>query len=236
MAASTLYLTGENRLEAGADWSRSYTLKDENLVVIDLTPYDPAAGGNGGRCHLRETATDSLLAAGTVTFDNSVAGEFTLSFDGNDITNTWHAEGGGTLEFETGAGTVLRGADIEWEQTQSSRTRSTHMSGKTLLAPPITQHHAFNDEGCCTGGETSGVGFAIRWQDGPWKRGEEEPNGAFVENILEAAAGRLRAYEKTRFCHPANAFALFHIGRALAALQDRHADRAARGVLGSHEL
>ena len=95
----------------------------------------------------------------------------------------------------------------------------------------------WNDEGVNpAGGTTYGVGFAIGWQNGPLGRGEErkEPNGAFVEDIIDAAAGRIRYYQASRFACESNAKALEHLEAALEALNSRTAEREQRGVEGTH--
>lgn len=101
----------------------------------------------------------------------------------------------------------------------------------------ILETHRTDENGNPTGGMTSGTGFEIRWQDGPLGRGAErkEPNGAFVEGILQAAAGRLEFYQSSKFNCDTNARALKAIGEALSALEERTKDREAREVEGVHE-
>lgn len=86
------------------------------------------------------------------------------------------------------------------------------------------------------GGSTFGNGFAISWQNGPLGRGDErkEPNGAFVEDVIEAAADRIRYYQSSRFACDYNAKALEHLEAALESLNDRTANREARSVEGTH--
>jgi hypothetical protein len=87
------------------------------------------------------------------------------------------------------------------------------------------------------GGTTFGGGFAIGWQNGPLGRGSErrEPNGAFVEDVIWAAADRLRYYQAGHFACDRNARALEHLEAALAELEARTADREVRGVEGTHQ-
>lgn len=96
--------------------------------------------------------------------------------------------------------------------------------------------HWDDPQGNPAGGTTFGVGFAIGWQHGPLGRGSErqEPNGAFVEDIIDAAADRLRYYQAGKFACEANATALVHLSHALAALNNRTKDREARAVEGTH--
>ena len=100
------------------------------------------------------------------------------------------------------------------------------------------------------GGITFGTGFAIGWQHGPLGRHapdcdlihaqcspgctRREPNGAFIEDVIAAAADRLRYYQASRFACDRNARALVHLEAALAELNSRTADREARKVEGTH--
>ncbi len=86
------------------------------------------------------------------------------------------------------------------------------------------------------GGSTFGNGFAISWQNGPLGRGKtrKKPNGAFVEDVIEAALDRLRYYQKGRFACHHNEFAIYHLEWALTELMTRTAERKIRGVEGTH--
>ena len=88
-----------------------------------------------------------------------------------------------------------------------------------------------------SGGETAGIGIAIKWQNGPLGRGEtrKEPNGAFVENVIQAAIGRLQFYQAAmggKFACRANDHAITKLEEALMWLEKRTADREAREVEG----
>ncbi len=101
------------------------------------------------------------------------------------------------------------------------------------------QSHQFVDEdGNPAGGNTFGNGFAIAWQHGPLGRGEErqEPNGAFVEDVIQAAIDRLDFYQSSKFKCDANQFAIDHLRSALAILDGRTADRETREVEGTHAV
>lgn len=105
---------------------------------------------------------------------------------------------------------------------------------------PIEGIHRLDGNGNPAGGTTVGLGIHIGWQNGPLGRGEDRraPNGAFVEGVIEAAADRIRFYQRTsdgRFACPENAEALQHLEQALAVLDARTAAREARGVEGTHE-
>ncbi len=109
---------------------------------------------------------------------------------------------------------------------------------KSMSDPRIQiQEHWTDENGRPAGGVTSGQGFTISWQNGPLGRGDErkEPNGAFVEDILVAAARRIEFYQATEFACEENKEALEHIGHALFALRSRTANREKRDVEGTYE-
>jgi hypothetical protein len=100
--------------------------------------------------------------------------------------------------------------------------------------------HEVDDNGYPAGGVTKGRGFEIHWQDGPLMVDGErrEPNGAFVEDIVEAAIGRIEFYQETaggRFRCRENALAITHLQEAGHWLDHRTRDREARRVEGTHE-
>ncbi len=101
---------------------------------------------------------------------------------------------------------------------------------------PITQTHFRDETDAPEGGITQGRGFVISWQRGPLGRGADriEPNGAFVEDVIRAAVGRLDEYQASRFNSSYNADALNHLHKALTALNARTADREKRAVEGTH--
>lgn len=116
----------------------------------------------------------------------------------------------------------------------------------------ITEDHYVDEEGNPAGGETNGTGIRIDWQDGPIRRIEEvadpdsvggtrfrltdEPNGAFVEGVIQAALGRLTYYQSTPFSCRENALAITKLEEALHWLEHRTDDRRDRGVEGTHEV
>lgn len=105
------------------------------------------------------------------------------------------------------------------------------------MRSPITSNHFSDPEGNPAGGITFGNGFTIGWQHGPLGRGEQRrnPNGAFVEDIIAAAADRLKFYQSGNFPGEHNAKALAHLTDALAVLNERTADRERRSVEGANE-
>lgn len=86
------------------------------------------------------------------------------------------------------------------------------------------------------GGSVLGKGLSIEWQNGPLGCGEErqEPNGAFVETVLEAALQRLEYYNASKFRYRENSLAITHIEEALHWLKARTESRQERGVKGTH--
>lgn len=102
----------------------------------------------------------------------------------------------------------------------------------------ISEHHRNDDEGRPAGGETVGTGFHIEWQNGPLAVDGERraPNGAFVEDIIEAAIGRIEFYQGSRFHCVENAVALGHLKAAAEVLAERTRGREARGVEGTHQI
>lgn len=102
----------------------------------------------------------------------------------------------------------------------------------------MQSNHFSDKDGMPTGGTTFGRGFAIGWQAGPLGRGEDrqEPNGAFVEDIIKAAHDRLDYYQRSRFNSLYNAAAMHYLGLALDVLNERTDDREKRDVEGTHGL
>ena len=86
------------------------------------------------------------------------------------------------------------------------------------------------------GGKVIGVGVSIDWQIGPLVRDEDrtEPNGAFVEDVIEAARQRIAYYQEGKFACEENAVALEKLAQALEALDSRTKDREKREVEGTH--
>ena len=101
----------------------------------------------------------------------------------------------------------------------------------------IFQEHWNDADGKPAGGVTSGRGLAISWQNGPLGRGEErrEPNGAFVEDVIQAVIGRIIFYQKSEFYCMKNAQALTALQKAAEYLDNRTSEREQREVEGAHE-
>lgn len=93
-----------------------------------------------------------------------------------------------------------------------------------------------DDEGRPNGGTVFGVGLSIQWQRGPLGRGEDrmEPNGAFVETVIEAARQRIEFYQSTQFKCRENALAITKLEEALHWLRSRTQRRETAGTEGTH--
>lgn len=105
-----------------------------------------------------------------------------------------------------------------------------------MSAQGITEEHWTDEHDRPAGGHTVGNGIDIHWQDGPLRVGGErrEPNGAFVEDVIAAALGRLEHYQASRFRCRENALAITKLEEALHWLNHRTRDRERRGVEGTH--
>ena len=108
----------------------------------------------------------------------------------------------------------------------------------------LQSKHWLDTEGNPGGGQTYGRGFCIAWQRGPLKNIEptvrsdtipkkSQPNGAFVEEIIEAAIDRLEFYQEGKFKHPENEHAICMLKSAIDALNRRTRSRKKRGVEGT---
>ena len=102
------------------------------------------------------------------------------------------------------------------------------------MESPITSFHWNDTNGNPAGGATYGHGFAISWQNGPLNEPGGGRNGAFVEEVIEAALDRLIWYQTTRFQCQENAEAAEHLNAALSALHRRTSRRVAAGTEGTH--
>ena len=101
---------------------------------------------------------------------------------------------------------------------------------------PIELENYTDDDGNPSGGMVISTGLNIRWQRGPLGRGEDRkrPNGAVVEQVIEAARQRLKFYQASKFICMENAFAIAKLEEALDWLNARTKDREEHGVEGTH--
>ncbi len=94
-----------------------------------------------------------------------------------------------------------------------------------------------DEEGRPAGGVSAGVGFTIAWQNGPLGRGSDRrpPNGAFVEDVMDACLQRLTFYQASEFACDENGDAIGYLRLALEQLENRTARRVRDGVEGTHQ-
>lgn len=102
----------------------------------------------------------------------------------------------------------------------------------------IVYVNIFDSDANPAGGHASGTGLWIQWQNGPLGRGDQrlEPNGAFVEDVIELCVERLKFYQDSKFVCMENDGAIDHLKRALQYLKDRTISREKRGVEGTCDL
>lgn len=89
-----------------------------------------------------------------------------------------------------------------------------------------------------SGGNVTGTGLAIKWQEGPLGRDGDrvEPNGAFVETVIAAAKQRIEFYQRGKFACEENEAAISALEVALVVLDKRTKSREARKVEGTHQV
>ena len=102
----------------------------------------------------------------------------------------------------------------------------------------VTVNNFADENGNPTGGTAFGTGISISWQNGPLgcDANRQEPNGAFVEDVIYICAERIKFYQQSKFACSENALALEHLETALDCLDKRTKGREARNVEGTHEV
>jgi len=105
-----------------------------------------------------------------------------------------------------------------------------------MVRRPIYESHRVDDQGRPAGGLSTATGLRIEWERGPlaFDGLRREPNGAFVEDVIAAAIGRIEHYQGSEFHCLENAVALGHLYAAAEALAERARERERRGVEGTH--
>ena len=120
-----------------------------------------------------------------------------------------------------------------------------------MSSQPFTFANFDDENGNPAGGFVKGEGLSIHWQNGPLGRctcnqvpghtphlegcERQEPNGAFVETVIDAAIQRIAYYNAGKFRCRENSLALTHLEEALHWLNHRTAAREARQVEGTHQ-
>ena len=94
-----------------------------------------------------------------------------------------------------------------------------------------------NDEGAPTGGDVSGLGIGIKWQNGPLGRGDDriEANGAFLTTVIRAALTRLEYFQDSKFKCKENEWAIDNLRSAINHLNSRTQRRENQGTEGTHK-
>jgi len=102
----------------------------------------------------------------------------------------------------------------------------------------ITENHALDEEGRPAGGFSETQWIRVDWQDGPLSVDgvRREPNGAFVEDVIRVAIGRLEFYNDGDFRCRENSLAITKLEEALHWLNHRTSAREERGVEGTHTV
>jgi len=117
-----------------------------------------------------------------------------------------------------------------------------------MSSQPFTFANFDDENGNPAGGFVKGEGLSIHWQNGPLGRctcgrqdgthnfgcERQEPNGAFVETVIDAAIQRMEYYNAGKFRCRENSLAITHLEEALHWLNARTANREKREVEGTH--
>lgn len=99
--------------------------------------------------------------------------------------------------------------------------------------PPVSSEFYSDGNGNPTGGVTYGKGFRIEWQNGV-----KEPNGAIIEDVIQACIDRLRFFQgddgRGKFSCRENSLAITHLEEGQNWLIRRTLNRQERGVEGTY--
>lgn len=104
------------------------------------------------------------------------------------------------------------------------------------MVQPIAHNFRKDEKGNPSGGVTTSLGVSVQWQDGPLQKDgvRQEPNGAFVETIIEIARDRIEFYNDSKFRCRENSIAITKLEEALHWLNARTARRTESGIEGTH--
>lgn len=95
-----------------------------------------------------------------------------------------------------------------------------------------------NADGNPSGGNSMARGISIRWQNGPLGNPDgsrNEPNGAFVEDVIQIAIDRINFYNDSKFRCRENSLAITKLEEALHWLNSRTTRREKAGIEGTHQ-
>ena len=103
------------------------------------------------------------------------------------------------------------------------------------------EEHWVDENDNPAGGVSTGRGVTVSWQNGPLGEIDSPerraPNGAFVEDIVAIAKGRIQFYQTAcdgKFACDENAEAIALLEKVEAVLQSRTARRISEGTEGTH--
>lgn len=102
----------------------------------------------------------------------------------------------------------------------------------------IVHNFQLNANGNPAGGTTTSLGVDIEWQDGPLldEQGLRlNPNGAFVETVIQIAIDRLEFYNNSKFRCRENSLAITKLEEAIHWLNARTSRREQQGIEGTHQ-
>lgn len=103
----------------------------------------------------------------------------------------------------------------------------------------ITNDFKTTANGAPTGGTSKALGIDIEWQDGPLGDGvnikRNDPNGAFVETVIQVAIDRLEFFNSSKFRCRENSLAITKLEEALHWLDARTNRREVAGIEGTHQ-
>lgn len=93
-----------------------------------------------------------------------------------------------------------------------------------------------DNEGNPAGGYAKATGIDINFQNGPLGLGDKrvEPNGAFVDTLIEISIRRLHFYQTSKFRSRYNDDAIYHLNAALTILEERTKERERKNIEGTN--
>ena len=128
-----------------------------------------------------------------------------------------------------------------WEETANPFGLLVRANVSTEpIGEDVRGGHYLNDEGFPTGGYATATGMLVVFQDCPNKKRAKQcyvKSGAFVEDLLVAAKGRLEFFQTSdKVKCEENRAAIIAIEAALAVLGARRNRRIAEGKYGTHQM
>lgn len=107
------------------------------------------------------------------------------------------------------------------------------------MKQPIANYFKTDHNTNPTGGTSESTGISIEWQDGPLGDGvttkRQEPNGAFVETVIQIAIDRIEFFNNSKFRCRENSLAITKLEEALHWLNSRTSRRENQGIEGTHQ-